>query len=134
MKVKARNLKKKLGRQTRREFITNASYAAPALLSLGAAPAFAQQGSTAGSTGGGGDIEPPGNTGPRPASDFLNNCDNPMQPIDSDVAVSVCEITTAPDGSLLFQDVIVSPENVPASIANGSVIDTTCDAFVCSAS
>ena len=116
----------------RREFIRRAGYAAPVLLSLDAVPSFAQQGSSAGSHGGGGTgPEPPVSTGPRPASEF--NCESPMQPIDSDVAVSMCEITQANDGTDLFQDIIVRPEQVPDSIARGNVLDT-CDNFVCSAS
>lgn len=113
----------------RREFLRRATYAAPVLLSLDAAPAFAQQGSAAG--GGGMDPEPPVDTGPRPRSAF--SCDDPMQPIDSDVAVSTCEITSAPDGTALFQDVIITPEQVPGSVAQGNVLDT-CDNFICNAS
>lgn len=117
---------------SRREFIRRASYAAPVLLSLDAAPSFAQQGSGAGNMDGGGmDPQPPVDTGPRPQSAF--SCENPMQPIDSDVAVSVCEITDGPNGTLLFQDVIIPPEQVPGSIAQGNVLDT-CDNFVCNAS
>lgn len=134
MKDKPINSEDNANNHSRREFLRRASYAAPVLLSLDAAPSFAQQGSASGNSGGGSmdpQPEPPVDTGPRPASAF--NCENPMQPIDSDVAVSVCEITDGPDGTSLFQDVIIPPEQVPSSVAQGSVLDT-CDNFVCNAS
>jgi hypothetical protein len=117
-------------RHSRREFIRKAAYATPVVLTLSAAPSFAQQGSGGGSGGGdtgGGD---PGG-GPRPASEF--NCDEPLQPIDSDVATNMCEGSLGDGQEILFEDIIVSQDAVPGRLAEGDLFGT-CDSFICNAS
>lgn len=131
-------------RHTRRDFIRKAAYTTPVLLSLPAAPSFAQQGSGAGSgdpgTGDpGGD--PPNSgpiSGPRPRSEV--NCDQPLTPIDSEFATNMCAITTDDanpnifqQGQPLFEDIIVDNDAIPGRLARGDLLGT-CDAFVCSAS
>jgi len=120
--------------QSRRAFICKVAYTAPALLTLSAAPSFAQQGSVAGigdpGTGDPGTGDP--GTGPRTADQF--DCGNPLQPIESDIATSMCEAVPDPDtGEFLFQDIIVSQDNVPVELANGNLVGT-CDSIFCNAS
>lgn len=122
--------------QSRREFIRKSVYAAPALLTLPAVPSFAQQGSGGGAgTGDPGTGDPgtggPG-TGPTPASQI--NCDEPLQPINSDVATNMCELSfDADSGEVFFQDIIVDQSAVPGRLAQGNLFGT-CDSFLCNAS
>ncbi len=122
--------------QSRREFIRKAAYTAPALLTLPAVPSFAQQGS-----GGGAGADHPGTghpgtgdpgTGPRPVSEL--NCDQPLQPIDSDIATNMCDLSfDADSGEFFFQDIIVDQDSVPGRLAEGDLLGT-CDSFFCNAS
>lgn len=119
---------------SRREFIRKAAYTAPVLLSLPAAPSFAQQGSGAG-TGDPGTGDPgtgdPG-TGPTPISQL--NCDQPLQPIDSDVATNMCELSFDADfEEIFYQDIIVDQNSVPGRLSQGDLLGT-CDSFLCNAS
>ena len=117
--------------QSRREFIRKAAYTAPALLTLPAAPSFAQQGSGTGHGSGDPGNGDPG-TGPRPASEI--DCDNPLQPIDSDIATNMCELSIDADsGEFFFQDIIVDNDAVPGRLAEGDLL-STCDSFFCNAS
>ena len=126
-------MNKKIMRQSRRSFILKAAYASPVLLTLPAAPSFAQQGSGAGS-GPGGPDDPDGmpDLGPRPISEL--DCDQPLQPIDSDVAQNMCELSVDDDGVTgLMQDVIVDNDAVAGRLARGD-LSGTCDSFLCDAS
>jgi len=118
--------------QTRRDFIRKVAYASPVLLTLPAAPSFAQQGS---GSGGSSDPEPPtdgSNTGPRPSGEL--NCDQPLTPIDSDVAQSMCSFSVDDTtGELLFEDIIVSQDEIPGQLAQGNLMGT-CEEFFCNAS
>lgn len=130
-------------RHTRREFIRKAAYTTPVLLSLPAAPSFAQQGSGAGSGDPGNgdpDVDPPNGgpmSGPRPRSEF--DCDQPLTPIDSDSATNMCALTIDDNpnpflnGRPLLEDIIVDNDAVPDRLARGDLLGT-CDAFLCEAS
>lgn len=116
---------------SRRDFIRKAAWVSPVLLTLPAAPSFAQQGSAgAPGTGDPGTGDP--GTGPTPINEL--NCDEPLQPIDSDIATNMCELSFDADtGDLFFQDVIVDQNAVPGRISQGDVLGT-CDSFLCNAS
>ena len=77
---------------SRREFIRKAAYASPVLLTLPAVPSFAQQGSGAGSGDPNGD--PNGDPSGDPSGE--RDCDNQLQPIQSDVAQNMCHFTRDP--------------------------------------
>jgi len=115
-------------RQSRREFIRKAAYASPVLLSLPAAPSFAQQGSGSGS---GPVVDNPPAGGPRPASSI--DCSQPLQPIDSDVAQNMCQLSFDEDFNLFYEDIIVSQDAIPGHLAQGDLLGT-CDSFLCNAS
>ena len=120
-------------RQSRRSFIRKVAYSSPVLLTLPAAPSFAQQGSGAGGgVGDNGDPDDMPTMGPRPISEL--DCDQPLQPIDSDFAQNMCELTfDEDDGSIFFQDVIVDNDAVAGRLEQGNLIGT-CDSFLCNAS
>ncbi len=129
----AKNIVVTMTQQTRRQFLRKAAYASPVLLTLPAAPSIAQQGSAAGAGGDmGGDMEPPVMGGPQPADQA--NCEMPMEPIDNEFALSVCDLTTDPNtGQLLGQDLIVNRDALPEVLERGGVFGT-CDNFFCGAS
>lgn len=115
--------------QSRRRFLRKAVYASPVLLTLPAMPSFAQQGSAG--VPGGDPGDDPGGGGPGSGE---VDCDNPMQPIDSDIAVSMCRGVQDPvTGELSLQDIIVSTADVDVELANGSLFGT-CDSIICSGS
>ena len=118
---------------SRRDFIRKAVYASPVLLTLPAVPSFAQQGS-GGAPGDGGDpvvIEPdvgdPG-SGER-------DCDNQLEPIESDIAHNVCHFTPDPVTGALTDgdDLILGNADVSEHLSHGDGLGT-CDAFFCGAS
>ena len=114
--------------QSRRRFLRKAAYASPVLLTLPAMPSFAQQGSGAGSGDPGDD---PGGGGPGSGE---VDCDNPMQPIDSDVAENMCRLVQDPVTlEISVQDIIVGNDDVEAELAQGS-LRGTCASFFCDGS
>ena len=77
----AHNMAKKIEQQSRRDFLKKAGYAAPVILTINAAPAFAKNGSGATANGNNGigqekrgqfDGPPPG-LAPKPNQDFNDN-------------------------------------------------------------
>ena len=114
--------------RSRREFMLKAAYASPVLLTLPAMPSFAQQGSGAGS----GDPGDPGGDPGDPGTGELD-CDNPLVPIDSDVATNICHFNDPPATFLDSEDLIVPNSEVDEHIAHGDGFGT-CDSFFCGAS
>ncbi len=113
--------------QSRRGFLRKAVYASPVLLTLPAMPSFAQQGSGAGSGDPGGD---PGGGDPGPGE---LDCDNPLVPIDSDVAQNICHFNDPPATFIDSDDLILPNAEVDDHIAHGDGFGT-CDSFFCGAS
>ena len=121
-----------LSRHSRRQFLRKAIYASPVLLTLPATPSFAQQGSEG--SAGSGDPQPPMGdpTGPRPVSDI--DCGMPLTPINSDIAVNMCELSfDANSGEVFVEDIIVDPDAVQGRLALGNLLGT-CDSFFCNRS
>ena len=116
--------------QSRRRFLRKAVYASPVLLTLPAMPSFAQQGSGAGS----GDPGDPGGDPGDPGTGE-RDCDNPLQPIESDIAQNICHITTDPVTGARFDgdDLILPNAEIDDHIAHGDAFGT-CDALFCGAS
>ena len=110
--------------QSRRRFLRKAVYASPVLLTLPAMPSFAQQGS-AGVPGDGGDPGDPG--GGDPGAGELD-CDNQMQPIDSDVATNICHLGPQPTTITNSEDLIVPNSELDEHLAHGDAFGT-CDIF-----
>ena len=116
--------------QSRRGFLRKAAYASPVLLTLPAVPSFAQQGSGAGSGDPNGD--PNGDPTGDPTGDPID-CDNPLVPIESDVAQNICHFGPSPATSINSDDLIVPNAELDDHIAHGDGIGT-CDSFFCGAS
>ena len=58
----------------------------------------------------------------------------PLTPIDSDIAVNMCELSANEDLSEFFiQDIIVDPDAVQGRLALGNLLGT-CDSFFCNGS
>ena len=112
--------------QSRRRFLRKAVYASPVLLTLSAMPSFAQQGSGAGSGDPGGD---PGGPGPGTGE---RDCDNQLQPIESDIATNMCHFT---DDRTDGDDLIVpsTDAGVTEHLLHGDAFGT-CDNFFCNTS
>ena len=120
--------------QSRRRFLRKAAYASPVLLTLPAMPSFAQQGS-AGSPGDGGDGGDPGGGDPGTGE---RDCDNPLQPIESDIATNMCHFTSDPVTGAPFADgddiiVPLTEAGVTDHLNHGDAFGT-CDEFFCGAS
>ena len=114
--------------QSRRGFLRKAVYASPVLLTLPAMPSFAQQGSAC-VPGDGGD---PGGDPGGPGGGEVD-CENQMQPIDSDVATSICHLGPQPISIINSDDLIVPNDALPDHLSHGDAFGT-CDNFFCGAS
>ena len=111
--------------QSRRRFLRKAVYASPVLLTLPAIPSFAQQGSAAGS----GDPGDPGGDPGGPGTGE-RDCDNQLQPIESDIATNICHFT---DERTDGDDLIVPNDATLDHLLHGDAFGT-CDAFFCNLS
>ncbi len=118
--------------QSRRRFLRKAAYASPVLLTLPAMPSFAQQGSGAGS----GDPGDPGGDPGGPGGGE-RDCDNPLQPIESDIATNMCHFTDVSASGVPGDgdDIIVplTPAGVTDHLQHGDALGT-CDNFFCNTS
>ena len=117
--------------QSRRRFLRKAVYASPVLLTLPAMPSFAQQGSGAGS----GDPGDPGGDPGDPGTGE-RDCDNQLQPIESDIATNMCHFTRDPVTGLRDgggDDLILPNDASLDHLLHGDAFGT-CDNFFCNLS